>query len=109
MMAWASCNFLIILHPSRLFSSWILPGHVARKPPFMDPHQVIQQYGGPEAKGQRTLAGPADDFTGHARSFRRVPDRIRVFQRRGEEKKSNTEPPHVDRAFTRSLGRRAFT
>ena len=59
----------------------IRPGHVAWKPPFMDPHQLIQQYGGPKAEGQRIAAGHADDFTGHARGFRRVPDRIRAIQR----------------------------
>src|SRR5580704_179395 len=87
-MAWASCNFLVILlvfSSSKIRSSKIRPGDVARKPPFMDPHQVIQQYGGPKAKGQRIPAGHADDFTGHARGFRRVPDRIRGFQRRGDD------------------------
>src|SRR6202047_3330127 len=62
-------TFLIIL---LVFSSSRIGAfHVARKPPFMDPHQVIQQYGGPKAKGQRIPAGHADDFAGNPRGFRR--------------------------------------
>src|ERR1700736_4842441 len=69
-------------YPSRLFpSSRIRRGHVAWKPPFMEPHQVIQQYGAPKAKGQRIAASHTDDFTGHASGLRRMSDRIRGLQR----------------------------